>query len=143
MESPPASPRVARAAGFGLAVGAPVALVYGLLADPVGLSWGLIIVGLVAGALIGAAIARGAWDGLFHLVVPRIRWLAVLAAMLTWMAAVVVAYLGSQVFYQGATSPLGDRLSVSGFLDYLGGGAFSPTILGLAGMAITAWRGAR
>ena len=121
----------------------PVALLYGVLADPVGLSWGLIIVGLVAGAVIGAAVARGAWNGRFHLIVPRIRWLAVLVAALTWVAAVAVAYVASQVFYQAATTPLGNRLSLSGFVEYLGGATLSPNVLGLAAMAFTAWRGAR
>ncbi len=121
----------------------PVALVYGVLADPIGLSWGLIIVGVVAGAFIGAAVTQGAWNGRFHLVVPRIRWLAVLAAVATWIAAVVVAYVASQVFYQGATTPLGSRLSLSGLVEYLGGAALSPNVLGLAAMAFMAWRGAR
>lgn len=121
----------------------PIALAYGLLADPVGLSWGLIIVGLLAGALTGAAVARGAWNGRFHLIVPNVRWLAVLVAVLTWVAAAVVAYAAGQVFYQAATVPLGDRLSISGFFEYLNGVAFSPSLLGLAAMAFTAWRGAR
>lgn len=143
MESPPTSPRLANAAAFGIAAGLPVALVYGVLADPVGLSWGLIIVGLVAGAAIGAALARGAWNGRFHLIVPRVRWLAVLISVVTWAAAVVVAYVASQVLYQGATTPLGNRLSLSGFIEYFGGATVSPNLLGLAAMAFTAWRGAR
>jgi hypothetical protein len=51
--------------------------------------------------------------------------------------------VSSQVFFQGAATPLLDRLSVSGFIEYLNSTVFSPSILGLAAMAFMAWRGAR
>lgn len=143
MENPPASPNTARGLAFGIAAAIPVALVYGVLADPFGLSWGLIVVGLFGGWLIGTAVAQGAWSGRFHLVVPRIRWLSTLIAVLTWVTASVVAYIASQLFYQGAATPLGDRLSLSGFIEYVNGTVFSPSILGLAAMAFIAWRSAR
>jgi hypothetical protein len=132
-----------RAALFGLGAAVPVALVYGILADPFGLSWGLIAIGIVGGALIGMAVAQGAWNGRFHLVVPRVRWLSALIAVFAWAAAAVVAYVGSQFFYQAASTPLADRLSFAGFADYFNGTVFSPSILGLAVMAFMAWRGAR
>ena len=134
---------MAQAALFGVAASVPVALVYGVLADPFGLSWGLIVVGLIGGFTIGAAVVRGAFNGRFHLVVPRVRWLAAIVAVGCWIGAAVVAYISSQVFYQGAATPLMDRLSASGLIDYLGGTVFSPSILGLAAMAFMAWRGAR
>ncbi len=143
MESPPASPNLQRATGFGLAAGAGVALVYGVLADPFGLSWGLIVVGLLGGWLIGAAVVAGAFGGRFHLVVPRVRWLASLIAIVAWIAAALTAYVASQLFYQAAATPLVDRLSIFGFLDYLNSTVFSPSILGLAAMAFMAWRVAR
>jgi hypothetical protein len=134
---------MARAALFGLAAAEAVAVVYGVLADPIGLSWGLIVVGLVGGWIIGAALARGAWSGVFHLIVPRVRWLAALFAVLAWVEAAVVGYVASQLFYQGPASPLLDRLSIAGFVEYLNSSVFSPSILGLAAMAIAAWRSAR
>jgi hypothetical protein len=143
VENPPASPNTARGLAFGVAAAIPVALVYGVLADPFNLSWGLIVVGLVGGWLIGTAVAQGAWSGRFHLVVPQIRWLSVLIAVFTWIAAGAVAYVGSQLFYQGAATPLGERLSVGGFIEYLNSTVFSPSILGLAAMAFVAWRSAR
>ena len=136
-------PRLLPATAYGLAAGAGVALVYGVLADPVGLSWGLIVVGLIGGVIIGAAVVKGAWSGRFHLIVPAVRWLAAILAVAAWVAATVVAYVASQVFYQAAATPLPDRLSVGGFVDYINGAVFSPSILGLAAMAFTAWRGAR
>ena len=132
-----------RAAIFGLVAGEGVALAYGLLADPVGLSWGLIAAGIAGGWLIGWAVATGAWSGRFHLIVPRVRWLAALIAVIAWIEAVVVGYVASQVFFQGAATPLADRLSLNGFLEYLNSSVFSPSILGLAAMAFLAWRTAR
>ncbi len=132
-----------RAAIFGAAAAALAGLVYGVLADPVGLSWGLIAVGFFAGLAIGGAVVRGAWAGRFHLIVPRVRWLAALIAVFAWLWAAVVAYVSSQVFYQQATTPLGERVSVTGFVEYLNGFVFGPSILGLAVMAFMAWRSAR
>jgi len=121
----------------------PTAFVYGILADPFGLSWGLLVVGLVGGWLIGSAMAYGAWEGREHASVRALRWTAAVVALGTWVASSLVAYLGSQFFYQAATTPLMDRISVSGFIDYFQGTLLSPTLLGLAAMAFMAWRGAR
>ena len=134
---------MSRAALFGLGTAVPVALVYGILADPFGLSWGLLAIGFVGGVLIGMAVVQGAFDGRFHLVVPRVRWLSALIAVIAWIASAAVSYVASQVFYQAASTPLGDRLSLAGFADYFNGTVFSPSILGLALMAFMAWRGAR
>jgi hypothetical protein len=143
VENPPASPNIGRATLFGLLAGAVVALVYGVLAEIFDLSLGLVVVGLVGGFVIGAAVVSGAFGGRFHLVVPRIRWLAALLGVVSWLVAVLIGYVMSQLLFEGAATPLVDRLSVSGFLEYLNGSLFSPSILGLAGMAFMAWRGAK
>jgi hypothetical protein len=134
---------MARAALFGIAAAELVAIVYGVLADPIGLSWGLIVVGLAGGWGIGSAVAAGAWAGRFHLIVPRIRWLAALIAVIAWLEAAAVGYVASQLFYQGPLTPLFERLSLTGYVEYLSSSVVSPSILGLAGMAFMAWRGAR
>jgi hypothetical protein len=131
------------AAAFGVAAAQAVALVYSILADPVGLSWGLIVVGFVGGWVIGAAAVYGAWQGRFHLIVPQVRWLAALIALVAWIEAAIVSYVGSQLLYQAAATPLFERLSVTGMLEYLNSAVFSPSILGLAAMAFMAWRSAR
>ena len=143
MENPPASPRIGRAALFGALVAQAVALVYAILAELFDLSWGLIVVGIAGGWLIGWAVLTGAFSGRFHLIVPRVRWLAVLIAVIAWIEAVVLGYVGSQLFYQGAATPVFDRLSLTGLLEYLNSAVFSPSILGLAAMAFVAWRSAR
>jgi hypothetical protein len=141
VESPPALPRIGRAGLYGLGAGLVVALVYGVVSEPpFDLSWGLIVVGLVGGWIIGSAVAAGAWGGRFHLIVAQVRWLAALLAVIAWLVAMIVGYVASQVFYQAAATPLGDRLSVGGFFDYLNSSVISPSILGLAAMAFVAWR---
>jgi hypothetical protein len=132
-----------RATIYGVAAAQAVALVSGLLEDPIGLSWGLIVVGLVGGWAVGAAVVAGAFSGRFHLILPRVRWLAALIAVVAWIEAAVVGYVASQLFYQGPATPLLDRLSLSGFIEYLNGSVFSPSIIGLAVMAFMAWRSAR
>ncbi len=71
------------------------------------------------------------------------RWLAAIIAVFAWLGAALVSYLASQILLPAATTPLLDRLSISGFLEDLNGLVFSPSILGLAAMAFMAWRGAR
>ena len=143
MENPPASPSIARAAVFGLLAAQGVALVYGVLAEVFDLSLGLVIVGLVGGWVIGWAVVNGAWSGRFHLIVPRVRWLATLIAVVCWIEAAIVGYVSSQLLYQAASTPLLERLSLPGLLEYLSGSVFSASILGLAAMALVAWRSAR
>lgn len=121
----------------------PIALVYGILADPFGLSWGLIVVALIGGAVVGASVAYGAWSGHEHETRRSLRWIAAACALLAWLAASGIGYVGSQIFFQGATTPLADRVSLAGFVEYFGGIVISPTIFGLAAMAFMAWRGAR
>lgn len=134
---------MARAAVFAMAAAAGTGLLYGVLADPIGLSWGLIVVGLIGGWIIGTAVIHGAYSGRFHLLVPGLRWLAVLVAVIAWVGAAVVAYVASQLFYQQATTSLTERLSAAGFVEYLNSFVFGPSILGLVAMAFVAWRTTR
>ena len=76
------------------------------------------------------------------------RWargsiVAALIAVVSWLVAVLVGYFFGQLLFEGAVTPLFDRLSVSGFVEYLNSSVFSPSILGLAAMAFMAWRGAK
>jgi hypothetical protein len=72
-----------------------------------------------------------------------VRWLAALLAVVAWIEAAIVGYVAGQLLYQAAATPLGDRLSLSGALEYLNSSVLSPSILGLAAMAVVAWRTAR
>ena len=125
-------PARAQAAAVGLLAAAVVALVYGLAAEAVGLTFGLIVVGLVGGYVIGAAVK------------PAMR-LAIALAVGSWIVGLVIAYVVSQVLLPQASTSLSDRLSVSGFVDYLSGLDVMKIVhpLALLGIVAAAWRAAR
>jgi hypothetical protein len=125
---------------WGVVAAAGVSLVYGILEYPVGLTWGLIAVGVFGGWVIGAAVARGAWRRQPHLSDRRVRlWAAVLGAF-SWLGGMFVAYVASGLLFPAATTPLTERIS---FADYIAGtydiirGAAAVTLI------IVSWRSAR
>lgn len=149
MKEPPVlqtQPRTLRGFDFGILGAIAVAAVYGFLADPIGLTWGLAAVGFIGGIVIGGAVSKGAWNDRPHIIVRRLQIMAVLFAIAAWIVALFVAYVGSQAFYQQATTALLERLSFAGFSDYFAGLFDSIRFIhaaALAAMAFMAWRGAR
>jgi hypothetical protein len=143
VENPPASPNLGRSALFGVIAALGVALAYGVVAEVFDLSLGLIIVGLVGGWVIGWAVAQGAWNGRFHLVVPGVRFTAALIGVLSWIAGTLVGYVCGQIFLPAASTPVLQRLSLAGFGEYMSSAVISPSILGLAALAFVAWRAAK
>jgi hypothetical protein len=138
-----------RGIGYGIFSGLGVALVYGLLAGLFELSGfsrlGLLVLGFASGWIIGNSIAYGTWRGREHAPQTWLRWLAVAISLLAWVGALFVAYFMSQALLPSASTPLGSRLSLDGFINWL-----SPTdstrfidYIALALMAVMAWRGAR
>ena len=139
-----------------LGAAALTALAYAILAEPFGFSWGLIVVGLVGGAGIGylarsetaAASADATESAVSSDEYPterlrkRAQTLAVALALLAWLIGMVLAYVLSQVLYQAATTPLTQRLSLSGLWEYAQI-ALLPRGIALVAMVITAWRSAR
>jgi len=139
-------PHLVHAFDLGLLASLSVAVVYGVLADPLGLSWGLIAVGFIGGMFIGAATGRGAWRGRSHPPSRRVQLMAGAFAIGTWFVAISVAYLLGQVFYQQADTALLERVSVDGLAEYFGGlyqAAGISHAAALAALAFMAWRGAR
>jgi hypothetical protein len=120
-----------RTSAYVLGVTALVALVYAVLAEPFGFSWGLIVVGLVGGAGIGYLLQGSG----------RVT-LAVALAVVAWLCGLAGAYVLSQVLYQGATTPLTSRLSLGGLWEYAQI-AFLPRAIALVATVIAAWRSAR
>src|SRR5256885_10059536 len=84
-------PRIYRATGFGVLVGAGVTLVYGVLTDPFGFTLGLIVVGIAGGYAIGFGVSTGAWSGKPHVPDRRVGRIAAVIALGAWLAALVVA----------------------------------------------------
>ncbi len=134
--------------GFDLGVLASLAaaVVYGVSADLLGLTWGLIAVGFIGGMFIGAATARGAWGRDAHPPSRRVQLMASVLATGAWFVGVAVAYLLSQLLYQAAGTNLLERLTVDGLAEYFGGLYEAAGIShagALAAMVFMAWRWAR
>ena len=138
-----ARPDVLRALALGLAAAVPVALVYGLLADPFGLTWGLLVIGIFGGMIVGGSVAYGGWLGAPHVTVRNLRMLAVALAVFAWLLGSVASFVFSQVFYQAASTPLGERLTLASLAEYVPTATDLPKLVTLLAMAVMAWRGAR
>ena len=139
-------PRAMRGFDYGLLAGLAVALGYGLAAELLGLTWGLVAVGFIGGVVIGGAVTRGAWGRRKHITVRRLQIAAAGIAVGSWMLGVFVAYVVSQAVFPQATTSLTDRLSFAGFSEYFSGLFEQIRFIhaaSLAALAFMAWRGAR
>jgi hypothetical protein len=127
---------------WGVLATAGVALAYGILTYPIGLTWGLIAAGVVGGWVIGRAVARGAWGGSDaepHAPDRRVRAWAAALGLLAWVGGLLVAYAASGLLFPEAHIPLTERIS---FLDYLVETySFQHSASALA-LALIAWRSA-
>ena len=133
-----------RAVVLGVLAGIVIAVVYGILSEPIEFTFGLLVVGVLGGWLIGNAITYGAWRGKEHETQRSLRWTAVAISVLAWVGALALAFFISQALLPQASTPLVSRLTLSGFLDYFTGIDLSFIhFIALALMAFMAWRGAR
>jgi len=134
-----------RAIVLGIAASAVVLLAYAVLSEPLEITLGLLVVGVVGGWLIGHAISYGAWSNRDHEPYRPLQWFALVLVVVAWVGALVLAFVISQALVPNSSVPLSDKLTVSGFFDYLFGLDFVPIVhvLALALMAFMAWRGAR
>jgi hypothetical protein len=125
---------------WGLAAMLVVAVLYGFLLYPIGLTWGLIAIGIGGGWIIGKAVSHGAWRGLPH---PRnwsLRILAVVLSLVGWVLGMFVSYVMSQVLLEGAALPLLERLSGIGFSEYMTQTYDVFHGIAMGALAIMAWR---
>jgi hypothetical protein len=120
-----------RATALGILVALVVALVYGLAAEAIGLTFGLVVVALVGGYAIGAVV--------------KAQRAAVALSVGAWLLGLIVAYVVSQALLPQASTSVAERVSVGGFVDYLSGLDVMKIVhpLSLVAMALAAWRGAR
>lgn len=142
---PTDSPRFALGFGLGWLAAAAFAVVYALSAELVGLTFGLPIVALLGGWLIGTAVAYGSWGEIEHLPHQGLRVGAVSLAVEGWLLGLILSYILSQVLIPQASTPLSDRLSVGGFFDYFLGLDYARFLhlLALPLAALMAWRAAK
>jgi hypothetical protein len=139
-------PRTAYGVILGVLAGLAVAVAYGLAAELLGLTFSLPVVGLVGGWVIGTAVAYGTWADREHLPIRFVRGSAAVVGVGAWLVGLIVAYVVSQALIPQATTPLLDRLSLAGFLDYLLGTFDFVRLLHLVALALlafVAWRSAR
>lgn len=121
------------------------AVVCSAFAEVLGFTLGLLVIGFVGGWLIGNGIAYGVWSGREHETIRALRWTAVALAALGWIGALVIAFVISQALLPQAATPLSERVTVGGFVDYFLGLDLVRLIhvISLALLASMAWRGAR
>jgi hypothetical protein len=145
LEDPTDSPAFALGLGLGWLAAAGFAVVYALSAELFGLSFGLPIVGLAGGWMIGTVVTRFAWGEFEHLAHRGLRLGAAGLAVEGWLLGVILSYILSQAFIPQASTPLSDRLSVTGFFDYFLGLdiALVLHLVALVLAALMAWRAAR
>jgi hypothetical protein len=131
MESPTRRGRV-------LALGSIAALATGAawagLSAILDLHLGLLVVAAFGGWLIGSAVKP---------IGRRARRWAVVLAGVAALLGLVGDYVLSQLLLPAAATPIADRLSLSGFVDYLGGTLDIIAALAIAILVIVAWRSAR
>lgn len=119
-----------------------VSLLYGVLTYPIDLRWGLIAIGVLGGWIIGSAARKGAGQTEPHLASARLRPLAALLGVASWLGAIAVAYLFSQALFPDATTPLLERLSVGGLGEFLWGTFDLWHGLAIGALALFGWRSA-
>ncbi len=142
---PADSPHFAKGLGLGWLAAAGFAVVYALSAELVGLVFSLPVVGLIGGWAIGTVVAYGGWGESEHLPNRGLRLGAVSLAVEGWVLGLILSYILSQAFIPQASTPLSDRLSLSGFFNYFSSLDFAWLLhlLALPAVAFMAWRAAR
>jgi hypothetical protein len=132
MEAP--TRRRARALALGSAAALGTGGVWALLAAVLGLHIGLIVVAAFGGWLIGSAVRSSG---------PRAQAWAIVLALSAWLVGSVLEFVIAQLLLPAASTPPGQRLTISGYLDYLGGTFDVIEALAIALLVFVAWRSAR
>ena len=131
MESPT---RRGRALAFGAIAAIGTGVAWALLSAVFDLHLGLLVVAAFGGWLIGIAVKP---------VSSRARRWAIVLALAASVIGSVGDFVLSQLLLPQASTPLGQRLSISGYLDYLSGTFDIIDVLAIALLVLVAWRSAR
>jgi len=132
MEAP--TRRRGRALALGLAAALGTGAAWALLSAVLGLHIGLIVVAAFGGWLIGASVRSA---------VPRAQAWAIGLALLAWLVGSVLEFVIAQLLLPAASSPLVERVTISGYFDYLAGTFDIIEALAIALLVLVAWRSAR
>jgi hypothetical protein len=132
-----------RALALGVAVGLIVAIAAALLRSVLDLTAGLVAVAVAGGWLVGAAVRRGAWAGLPHRGSGAPEWMGLALGVITWVAALVLAWVVAMAILPGSERTLVERLTGTPFLDWLAPQLGFADMLGLVLAGSFGWIGAR
>lgn len=136
-------PDLGRATLLGASVGIMVALAAALLRSVLDVTVGLLAVAVVGGWIVGAAVRRGAWAGMAHRHSGRPEVLGLVLGALTWILALVLAWVVAMVILPGSERSLLERLGATPFLDWLMPQLGVADLLCLTLAALLGWLGAR
>ena len=139
----PAPARLVRAGGLGTLAGIAVALAFGVAVGIFDLGAGLLVLAVLGGMGIGAAVRQGAWSGRAHAADVRVRTLASVIALGAWVAGAVVDYLLGLLFLPASAVDLPSRIDAAPFPGYLSARFGVLEILELLLVGAFAWRSAR
>jgi hypothetical protein len=132
MEAP--TRRRGRALALGLAAALGTGAAWALLSAVLGLHIGLIVLAAFGGWLIGSSVRSA---------VPRAQAWAVVLALAAWLVGSVLEFVIAQLLLPAASTPPADRLTISNYLDFLGGTFDIIEALAIALLVLVAWRSAR
>jgi hypothetical protein len=139
----PVRPDLRRATIFGAGAAIAFAVVAAILNAGLNLPAGVAIAAAPGGWLIGRAARLGAQAGRGRPLTRGPVGLAVILALLAWLAGEVAAYVLSLALLQESVRSLADRIAALPFLDWLGPQFGSLEILSLFLLAGFAWFGSR
>jgi hypothetical protein len=136
-------PDLLRATALGAVVGLVVALAAALLRSVLDLTAGLVALAVAGGWAVGAAVRRGAWAGAPHRASAAPEGLGLILGALTWVAALVLAWVVAMSILSASERTLLERLTGTPFLDWLSPQLGVADVLGLLLAAVLGWFGAR
>jgi hypothetical protein len=131
MESPT---RRGRPLAFGVVAAIGTGAAWALLSAVLDLHFGLLVVAAFGGWLIGMAVKP---------VGSRARRWAIALALAAALVGSIGDFVLSQLLLPQSSTPLGQRLSISSYLDYLSGTFDIIDALAIALLVLVAWRSAR
>jgi hypothetical protein len=141
--APLAEARMGRALTAGVAAGVIVVVAWLVLDGALGLDWGLAVLALAGGWLVGQAVSMGAWSGERHVPALSPRLLSVGLAIVAWMSGQVAVYLWTRITLPDSTLTVGERIAATPFTDYFGGIAGPLEVIEVLVLAGAAWFASR
>jgi hypothetical protein len=143
---PPAAPpraRTGRAAAVGIVAALAAGLAMGVLSAILDLGAGMLVIQALAGWGVGLAVAWAAWRWEAHPPSGAVGAVGAGAALLAWLAGSVVDWVASLALVPASSRSLGERLAAEPFPAWLVPQLSILDVVGVALLAVIAYRTAR